>query len=107
LKRFGRESRCPHGVPLVGGMSRLRRKHGAVRLSESDVGHSYEVLRVYEKDPEFLKFLEHKNLRPSARIRVHEREYDETMELTVTGQGSGRIHLGKSAAERLWVRRLS
>src|SRR5580704_9073858 len=29
LKRFGRESRCPHGVPLFGGMSRLRRKYGA------------------------------------------------------------------------------
>ncbi len=38
IKRFGRESRCPHGVPLFGGMSRLRRKHGAVRLSEAPSG---------------------------------------------------------------------
>ncbi len=83
LKRFGRESRCPHGVPLVGGMSRLRRDYGAVRLSEAEVGHSYEVLRVYEKDPKFLEFLDHLSdppgrpaARSPARIRrnhVHHR----------------------------------
>jgi DtxR family Mn-dependent transcriptional regulator len=105
LKRFGRESRCPHGVPLFGGMSRLRRNHGAVRLSEAEIGHSYEVLRVYEKDPKFLEFLEHLHLRPAARLRVHQREYDETMAVTVTGRRGARIHLGKPATERIWVRR--
>src|SRR5271155_1973465 len=70
LKRFGRDSRCPHGVPLFGGMSRLRRKNGAVKLAAAEVGHSYEVLRVYEKDPKFLEFLEHRNLCPYAHLRV-------------------------------------
>ncbi|HKV05675.1 MAG TPA: metal-dependent transcriptional regulator [Candidatus Acidoferrales bacterium] len=106
LARFGRDSRCPHGVPLFGGLSRLRRKHGAQRLSEVEVGHSYEVLRVYEKDPAFLEFLDQRHLRPSARIRILEREYDETMALSVAGHGSARIHLGKPSTERLWVRRL-
>ena len=105
LKRFGRDSRCPHGVPLFGGMSSLRRNHGAVRLSEAETGHSYEVLRVYEKDPKFLEFLEHLHLRPAARLRVHQREYDETMAVTVTGRRGARIHLGKPATERIWVRR--
>jgi DtxR family Mn-dependent transcriptional regulator len=106
LARFGRESRCPHGVPLFGGMSRLRRKYGAVKLAETEVGHSYEILRVYEKDPAFLEFLEQRHLRPGARVRVLDREYDETMSLTVAGHGSGRTHLGKPATERLWVRRV-
>ena len=106
LARFGRDSRCPHGVTLFGGLSRLRRKHGAQRLSEVEVGHSYEVLRVYEKDPAFLEFLDQRHLRPSARIRILEREYDETMALSVAGHGSARIHLGKPSTERLWVRRL-
>jgi DtxR family transcriptional regulator, Mn-dependent transcriptional regulator len=106
LERFGRESRCPHGVPLLGGMARLRRRHGAVRLSVVDAGHSYEVLRVYEKDPRFLEFLEARKLRPTARLRVIERQYDETMAVIV-GQGSARLHLGKPATERIWVRRLS
>jgi DtxR family Mn-dependent transcriptional regulator len=105
LNRFGRDSCCPHGVPLFGGMSRLRRKQGALRLSEAEVGHSYEILRVYEKDARFLEFLEQRNLRPAARVRVLDREYDQTMSLTVAGHGSGRLHLGKPATERLWVRR--
>jgi len=103
LKRFGRESRCPHGVPLVGGMSRLRRDYGAVRLSEAEVGHSYEVLRVYEKDPKFLEFLDHLQIRPAARLRVHQREYDETMSITVAGQHGSRVHIGKPATQRIWV----
>src|ERR1700686_3324563 len=101
LKRFGSESRCPHGVPLFGGMSRLRRNHGAVRLSEAETGHSYEVLRVYEKDPKFLEFLEHFPRPPSPRLRVHPREYDETMAVPVTGRRGARIHLGKPATERI------
>lgn len=106
LKRFGRDSRCPHGVPLLGGMAKLRRKFGAVKLSDAEVGRSYEVLRVYEKDPKFLDFVSSLNLRPGARVRVHQREYDETMALTVAGHASSRIHLGKPATQRVWVRNL-
>lgn len=106
LERFGRGSRCPHGVPLVGGMAQLRRKHGALRLSAAEAGHSYEVLRVYEKDPRFLEFLEARKLRPAARVRVVERQYDETMAVIVAGRGSARMHLGKPATERIWVRLL-
>jgi len=105
LKRFGRESRCPHGVPLVGGMAKLRKKFGAVRLSDVQAGGTYEVLRVYEKDPKFLEFLVGLDLQPGARVRVHRREYDETMELSLTGQRAKHIHLGKPATQRVWVRK--
>jgi Mn-dependent DtxR family transcriptional regulator len=112
LARFGAESTCPHGVPLVGGLAKLRRKMGAVQLSEAGVGESAEILCVYEKDPRFLEFLSGLHLRPGARIRVRGREYDETMTLTVYGERSrtvaGRkIHLGKPATSRIWVRRLT
>jgi DtxR family transcriptional regulator, Mn-dependent transcriptional regulator len=105
LRRFGRDSRCPHGVPLVGGMAKLRKKFGAVRLSDVQAGGTYEVLRVYEKDPKFLEFLVGLDLQPGARVRVHRREYDETMELSVSGQHARHIHLGKPATQRVWVRR--
>ena len=106
LRRFGRDSCCPHGVPLFGGMARLRRKQGAERLSDAEVGHSYEVLRVWEKDPRFLEFLEQRHLRPSVRVRVLHREYDETMALAVMGHKAARFYLGKPATERIWVRRI-
>ena len=105
LRRFGRDSRCPHGVPLVGGMAKLRKKFGAVRLSDVQAGGTYEVLRVYEKDPKFLEFLVGLDLQPGARVRVHRREYDETMELSLTGQHAKHIHLGKPATQRVWVRK--
>ena len=105
LRRFGRDSRCPHGVPLVGGMAKLRKKFGAVRLSDVEAGGLYEVLRVYEKDPKFLEFLVGLDLQPGARVRVHRREYDETMELSLRGQRGKHIHLGKPATQRVWVRK--
>ena len=106
VKRFGRDSRCPHGMPLLGGITELRRKLGAQRLSDADAGASYEVLRVYERDPKFLEFLNERNLRPAARLRIHKREYDETISLTVDN-GAREIHLGKPASERIWVRKIA
>jgi len=104
LARFGADGFCPHGVPLRGGLAKLRRKQGATALSEMAAGQSVEVLCVYEKDPEFLKFLSGLALRPGARARIRRREYDETMTLTV---GSRVVHLGKPATTRIWVRALS
>ena len=106
LKRFGRESRCPHGVPLVGGMPNLRRKYGAIKLSEAKVGHSYEVMRVHEKDARFLEFVERLHLWPGARLRLYGREYDQTAAISVD-HTAGRIHLGKPATENIWVRRIA
>lgn len=103
LKRFGREARCPHGVPLVGGMSKLRRQYGAMPLAEAPVGRKFEVLRVYEREPEFLNFLVGLKLLPGARLRVLNREYDETMTVTVGG-ATRKIYLGKPATTKIWVR---
>jgi DtxR family transcriptional regulator, Mn-dependent transcriptional regulator len=103
LARFGADGYCPHGVPLRGGLARLRRKQGATALSEMAAGQSVEVLCVYEKDPEFLKFLSGLTLHPGARVRIRRREYDETMTLAV---GNRIVHLGKPATTRIWVRAL-
>ncbi|MFZ0332657.1 MAG: metal-dependent transcriptional regulator [Candidatus Acidiferrales bacterium] len=103
LKRFGRESRCPHGVPLFGGLPKLRRKYGAVKLAEAPAGHAYEVMRVYEKEREFLNFLAGLGILPGARVRVLKREYDETMTVTMGGSAK-KIYLGKPATSRIWVR---
>jgi DtxR family transcriptional regulator, Mn-dependent transcriptional regulator len=104
LTRFGADGFCPHGVPLQGGLAKLRRKQGATALSEMAAGQSVEVLCVYEKDPEFLRFLSGLALHPGARARIRRREYDETMTLSV---GKKVVHLGKPATSRIWVRALS
>ena len=103
LARFGADGYCPHGVPLRGGLARLRRKQGATALSEMAAGQSVEILCVYEKDPEFLRFLSGLTLHPGARVRIRRREYDETMTLAV---GNRIVHLGKPATTRIWVRAL-
>ena len=101
IARFGADGFCPHGVPLQGGLAKLRRKYGAVPLSEVDAGQAVEVMCVYEKDPEFLRFLSGLSIHPRSRVRIRKREYDETMTLEV---GKRTIHLGKPATSRIWVR---
>ena len=103
LARFGAESICPHGVPLYGGLAKLRRKKGAVQLSEIPVGDTVEILCVYERDPKFLQFLAGLSLKPGVRLRITRLEYDQTMLLTANGR---KLHLGMPATSRIWVRRL-
>jgi len=100
LKRFAAHKTCPHGVPLSGGVSQLR-KQGGVLLSELRAGDSATLLCVYEKDEGFLDFLENLHLLPSVKLEVLERGYDETLTLRVAGET---IHLGKTATSRIWVR---
>jgi len=107
LDRFGRESSCPHGVPIIGGLLFLRKRRGAFPLAKADAGDNVEVLRVQERDPQFLTFVAGLGLRPGTRVRVRRREYDETMTLDVSARGARPIHLGKPATSRIWVRRVS
>jgi DtxR family transcriptional regulator, Mn-dependent transcriptional regulator len=103
LKRFGDKENCPHGVPMRGGIAKLRRQ-GAVLLSDLRSKERGEILCVYEKDAQFLEFLEGLRLRPSTKLEVVNREYDETMTLRSEGKT---MHLGKPATSRIWVRRLT
>ena len=103
VKRFASRKTCPHGVPLSGGVSQLR-KQGGVLLSELQPGDSAEVLCVYEKDEGFLDFLQDLHLLPASKLDVLKRGYDETLTLRVAGHT---VHLGKTATSRIWVRHSS
>ena len=104
LERFGPGGSCPHGLPLFGGLAKLRRRNGAVQLSEIPSGATVEILCVYERDPKFLQFLSGLKLKPGVRLRVGRREYDQT---TLIKLGGRSIHLGAPATSRIWVKRLS
>jgi DtxR family Mn-dependent transcriptional regulator len=103
LKRFGSKKSCPHGVPMRGGVAKLR-EQGAVLLADLRAKDAAKIICVYEKDAEFLNFLEGLRLRPSTTVEVLNREYDETMTLRAGGKT---LHLGKPATSRIWVRRLN
>lgn len=103
LKYFGRDSTCPHGNPLGGGLARLRRRHNVRQLSAVRAGQRVEILRVFEKDPRFLDYLDRMRLRVGTRLVVEHKDYDETVQALVAGRT---IHLGKNAAEKIWVRPL-
>jgi DtxR family Mn-dependent transcriptional regulator len=101
LRRFGADSSCPHGLPLRGGLTRLRRSGSVALLADLPVGRTIEIVCVYEKDPQFLEFLDRRGLRPGVRTRILHREYDETTTLSVDGR---KVYLGKPATSRIWCR---
>jgi len=58
------------------------------------------VSGIYERDRRLLEFLEQRGIRPGAKVHVVHRNYDQTLTLTT---GAGRVSLGVSAAEKVWV----
>jgi DtxR family Mn-dependent transcriptional regulator len=102
LERFGRESACPHGNPLYGGLAKLRRQ-GAKPLDQARPGERLMVIRVSEASSDFLSFLERLGLRPGAELRVLAKTYDETMTIEINRR---QHHLGKTTTEQLWVKNL-
>ena len=87
---------------MRGGIAKLR-KQGAVLLSDLRANDKAEIICVYEKDAQFLEFLENLELRPETHVEVKKREYDETITLRAHGRT---MHLGKPATTRIWVRRV-
>jgi len=101
LGRFGRDSACPHGNPFFGGLAKLRRQ-GAISMDQAQPGERLKVIRVNERVPAFLAFLERLQLRPGTEVRVVEKTFDETMTVEVNRR---RHHLGKSTTQQIWVKR--
>ena len=47
-----------------------------------------------------LEFLEHRGVRPGAKLRLLERNYDQTLTLSTP---AGTVSLGPAASERVWL----
>ena len=104
LAKLGRGGACPHGnlSEMESPASRLRR--GLVLLSEAEAGKRYRVSGIYERDRQLLEFLEARGIRPGAELGVTERNYDKTLSIRTA---AGNMVLGRPAAEKIWVSRLS
>jgi DtxR family Mn-dependent transcriptional regulator len=77
-----------------------RRERGLVLLADAQPVTTYSVSGIYERDRRLLEFLEARGIRPGAKLRIIERNYDQTLTLSTT---AGTVSLGRAAAERVWV----
>jgi DtxR family transcriptional regulator, Mn-dependent transcriptional regulator len=100
LAKLGSAGPCPHGNLSEMESSASRRRRGLVLLSDADLNTTYAVSGIYERDRGLLEFLEHRGIRPGAKLKVIERNYDQTLTLTTSG---GTLSLGPAASERVWL----
>ena len=104
LAKLGSAGACPHGNLSEVESSASRRKRGLVLLAEAEPGSSYTVSGIYERDRGLLEFLEHRGIRPGAKLKVVERNYDQTVSLTT---GDRTLSLGPAASEKVWLSPMS
>jgi DtxR family Mn-dependent transcriptional regulator len=104
LSRLGRGGACPHGNLSELESPASRRRRGLLLLSEAEAGKNYRVSGIYERDRHLLEFLEARGIRPGAKISLVDRNYDKTLSIRTA---AGAMVVGRPAAERIWVSRLS
>jgi len=100
LAKLGRGGACPHGNLSELESPGSRRRRGLLLLADAEAGSNYAVSGIYERDRHLLEFLEHRGIRPGARLHVSGRNYDQTLTLATD---AGTVALGRSAAEKVWV----
>lgn len=100
LAKLGSDGACPHGNLSEMESSVSRRRRGLVLLADADIETAYTVSGIYERDRGLLEFLEHRGIRPGAKLKVIERNYDQTLTLTTP---EGTISLGPAASQRVWL----
>lgn len=100
LAKLGSGAACPHGNLSEVESSASRRRRGLILLADAAFDRNYRVSGIYERDRGLLEFLEHRGIRPGARLRLLERNYDQTLTLRTP---AGTFSLGPAASERVWL----
>ena len=100
LAKLGSDGACPHGNLSEMESPSSRRRRGLVLLADAEIDSAYTVNGIYERDRGLLEFLEHRGVRPGAKLRLLERNYDQTLTLSTP---AGTISLGPAASERVWL----
>ena len=71
---LGDPSRDPHGDPIPDRELELEAGDGGVALSEIDPDAGGTFSRVSDSDPEMLRYLDQRGIRPGAEVTVRDRE---------------------------------
>ncbi len=100
LAKLGPGGTCPHGNLSEMESPGSRRRRGLILIADATPGKAYTVSGIYERDRRLLQFLEARGIRPQAKLRLLERNYDQTVTIRTT---AGKVVLGPPAAEKIWV----
>src|ERR1700761_4037299 len=101
IEKLGESGDCPHGNGVLPLTPAQMKKRGLQPLSEAPESVDYIVTSLYERDARLLEFLHQIGIGPRVPVRVLQRNYDETVVVQTQG---GPVTVGKSAANRVWVR---
>lgn len=100
LSYFGDDGTCPHGAPLAGESAIERRARGLFRLAEAELATRVRVAQIFERDREFLRYLDSKGVVPGSVLGVEDRGYDGVVRIDVAGT---EVHLAPEALDKIWV----
>jgi DtxR family Mn-dependent transcriptional regulator len=98
---IGNPTADPHGAPIPSedlevDETRLR------SIADLDAGRTATVVRMSDRDPEFLRYLDGLGIRPGARVQVAAKApFDGPITLDVDGD---RHDVGVAAAERVYIK---
>jgi DtxR family transcriptional regulator, Mn-dependent transcriptional regulator len=90
----------PHGEPIPGRDGRMKATR-LRRLSEAPKGDGASVVAVYDRSPEFLRFLTGHRIGIGTRLKVLDRNtHDGSMSVSVAGRT---VLLGRSSADNILI----
>lgn len=98
---LGDPSRDPHGDPIPDRKLALESDRGGIPLTEVTAGEGGTFSRVSDSDPEMLRFLDERGIRPGAEITVRERTpFGGPLMIDVSGSEHA---IGSELAERMII----
>jgi DtxR family Mn-dependent transcriptional regulator len=97
---LGNPTEDPHGAPIPTAAGRVDERRLS-SIADLPVGARARVVRMSDRDPEFLRYLAKRGIVPGATVRVAAREpFDGPIALTV---GRARQTIGATAAAMVYV----
>jgi DtxR family transcriptional regulator, Mn-dependent transcriptional regulator len=97
---LGNPTADPHGAPIPTAAGRVDERR-LDTIADLPVGARARVVRMSDRDPEFLRYLEKRTIKPGATVKISAREpFEGPITLTV---GRAKHSIGAAAAARVYV----
>ena len=99
---LGNPTEDPHGAPIPTATGRVDERRLST-IADLAVGAKARIVRMSDRDPEFLRYLAKRTILPGATVKVTAREpFEGPITLTV---GRAKHAIGAAAAARVYVER--